>query len=700
MTDSHARSQAHRSKRRLETNPVDNRRKIQNVGMSESETSTNYPSTSVEHNSTSNGAIIKSGLPSEQSSNDIPKPHNLLNQSADIQREIFSYLNIFDLLNLRKTCKQLRLSVYEEFTRRQKRLLDLKYHLKFELLKTDQANARTGHAMCYHEPDNRVYVCGGATSSGAIRHDVAYFDLETSTWNKLICSTQQRFEPSCCVLATLCSYKNSLYLFGGYKSSGPDIASISRLDLSDKSWKVQFCGFFKTVCGHTSIMSYRGQMITYGGTEFFGNPSQVMYNYDCERRVMSTVFQHGTLPANRVLCAMSFVGDSHLVVCGGQSALGGESTKFCDVHLFAFEDPDSKAAGSWIEIEVENHHLWPRCVPAVASNGSNMLFFVGTPVDTTHMLVDSTQFSQLNDDPRTLRFAEKIIETSNPISCEDLCMTSTLYKERTKTLLSPQRNSNLHLYPNDQLITESSKAKTARCQLMMTEEQQLDYKPFKNIAAVCRRIICKHYDDRMVKFYVDDFHYVLNWICGGRHSNLCKNEGLTASYVLNDACFQQNGCVWIGLSRHFNSENNEEFTTQLVAVVFNLCRLSGLEMLVCPFPILSECQFWRENKTRNKNLIPVTDFLKLHVLFPVHRTLIDLPLSCTTYKLDLSEVIETKKVRLHQDPPRFLAPTFHNFSVMTSIKSGFLLFGGSDRVVHNDRSSIRPHAYSDTIILS
>ncbi|KAI6201919.1 hypothetical protein M3Y96_00893300 [Aphelenchoides besseyi] len=567
MTNSQAQPQDRRSKRRLETGSFDSRRKIQNVEMSESGTTTDYPSmsTEAEHNSTSNGAIITSGASSKQPSNGSLEHQNLLNQTADIQREIFSYLNIFDLFNLRKTCKQLRLSVYEELTRRQKRLLDMKYHLKFELLNTDQINARTGHAMCYHEPDNRVYVCGGSTSSGAIRHDVIYFDLETSTWNKLICNSLQRFQPSCCILATLCSYKNSLYLFGGWKSSTPDIASISRLDLSVKSWEVQYCGFYKTICGHTSIMNYRGQMITYGGANVQGNALQLMYHYDCERRIMMTVTQHGILPARRVLCAMSFVGDSHLVVCGGQSALDGGHTKFRDVHLFAFEDPDSKTAGSWIGIEIENHHLWPRCVPAFASNGSNTLFMVGTPVDATHMLVDSPQFSQLNDDPRTLQFAKKLIETSNPISCEDLCMTSTLYKERTKTLLSLQRLSNLNQYPNDQLITESSNAKTARCELMMTKEQNRDYKPFKSIAAVCRQIIRKHYDDRMVKFYVDDFYYVLNWLCGGRHNNFCKNEGLTASYVFSD-------------SRHFNCQDNEEFTIQLVAVVFNLCRLSGLEM--------------------------------------------------------------------------------------------------------------------------
>ncbi|KAI6188697.1 hypothetical protein M3Y98_00381900 [Aphelenchoides besseyi] len=104
MTNSQAQPQDRRSKRRLETGSFDSRRKIQNVEMSESGTTTDYPSmsTEAEHNSTSNGAIITSGASSKQPSNGSLEHQNLLNQTADIQREIFSYLNIFDLFNLRK----------------------------------------------------------------------------------------------------------------------------------------------------------------------------------------------------------------------------------------------------------------------------------------------------------------------------------------------------------------------------------------------------------------------------------------------------------------------------------------------------------------------------------------------------------------------------------------------------------------------
>jgi hypothetical protein len=38
-------------------------------------------------------------------------------------------------------------------------------------------NGRYGHSICYHAPQNRVYVCGGRTDQGAILNDMSYFDL-------------------------------------------------------------------------------------------------------------------------------------------------------------------------------------------------------------------------------------------------------------------------------------------------------------------------------------------------------------------------------------------------------------------------------------------------------------------------------------------------------------------------------------------
>ncbi|KAI6239125.1 hypothetical protein M3Y99_00615800 [Aphelenchoides fujianensis] len=616
-----------------------------------------------------------------------PKPEaplpttQLLDLPTDCMREVCGYLNVSELCILRKTCHQLKSFAQEELKRRKEHVFDLDHHLKFERVKVDMRNARLGHAMCYHEPENRVYVVGGMTSQGAIRHDLIFFDMERLVWDKLICNSHYGFQPSYCSFPSLCSYGNSLYLYGGFKENN-GFAAVSVLDLEKKSWELNYYATITPVYGQTAIMNKRGQMVIFGGKTVTGDLSNDLLRYDCNAKLLIKVAQSGTRPAARVLAALAFCEDSHVIVCGGQTRISGPADGFLDVHLFTFEDPETKTRGFWKQVEVENAHLWPRCAPVFAPAGPTSIFFVSRPIVADHILVDSAQFCRLNDDPRMLKFAEKLIETCDPISSQDLCM-APLSESRSNSIPVRPRTPDLQRYPSDRQMVEEGTCTSARCRLIMNEEQRRECKPFNSAAAVCSRLICDHYASKEVKFFTDDFSYTLNWIPFG------------------DGCFRQGGCVWNGLRKHFPAANNNQFLTQLVAVLYNINRLGAPKVPICAYPTLSRCRYWTGiRQEEDLHLIPLPDFLKLQVLFPVHRLVLDTPFTSTVFKLDFSKVLETNKVTFYQDPPRFMAPLFHRFAAMTRTKFGvgFVIFGGSDRSDENI-STVAP-VCSDTIIVS
>ncbi|KAI6177490.1 F-box only protein 42 [Aphelenchoides bicaudatus] len=590
--------------------------------------------------------------------------NEILKCSADILIRIGSCLDTNDLFNLSLTCRFMNSFVRRELDLRRRALFNGQRKLKAELMPPMGRQGRYGHCCIYHAPQNRVYVCGGRTDQGAILNDTSYFDLETQKWEKGIYADTTRFMPSKCLFASLCSYKDNLILFGGYhfdSTPATGLCKVFTLNLTQKRWSVTFCkANIKNLHGHSAIMHYEDAcMLTFGGHRIDGDSGgNEMYLYDCKSSDMSAVVQLNDRPSPRVFPALAFANPNNLVVVGGRTSIEEAYEILHDAYLFTFTNPQ-KTEGYWTRVEIEGVNLWPTCTPTFAQAG-NILYMVSQPMDTTHVLVDNSLICQLYNSGEAEEQLKK--PEIRKLCCNDALMACRRHDSNFGILSGRYLQDSSLLDPENRLTRS-----IASFPELNSEGSQ------NSLINDCRNAIAEFYARKQVFFNKDDLQCVLMWLNSARHSRECLKYKIGQYRSCSGVCFKPKGCIYEVLKKYFQS-NGEAFLNQMCAILYNFTGYSQPDFAAVDFPPLEECRFW--SGEQQGNVIPMTEFLKMQSLLPVHRVFFDAPLTTTIYKLDLKHVVEQHKIRLKQDPVRFMAPLFNKYSAMTFTENGFLLCGG------------------------
>uniref|UniRef100_A0AC34PUA3 F-box domain-containing protein n=1 Tax=Panagrolaimus sp. JU765 TaxID=591449 RepID=A0AC34PUA3_9BILA len=219
---------------------------------------------------------------------------------------------------------------------------------------------RGGHAACFSNSDNSMYIFGGCTSRYSPLSDLWKFDLDTLEWKRI---PHQGDLPSARSLCSLVDCGEVLILFGGY----------ARSSMNPINQNVQFFGdlFYyvkkqqkwiqvgpenssiKALASHGASIIQNRWMIIYGGSSGEDYSGDV-YVYDLYRQIWASVQCFGEPPSPRHGHCQVVVDNYNILIIGGAGVIRGV---YSDIFLLTFEPCMFKA--TWNSIKVLNKELWP-----------------------------------------------------------------------------------------------------------------------------------------------------------------------------------------------------------------------------------------------------------------------------------------------------------------------------------------------------
>ncbi|CAD5216613.1 unnamed protein product [Bursaphelenchus okinawaensis] len=271
---------------------------------------------------------------------------------------------------------------------------------KFEKLRWYETNkmdfgGRFGHAMCYHKPQNRVYVFGGINENKAMLNDLRYFCMRTRTWNLEVYESPERDGPEAMSFASLVSYKDSLILFGLFPNDCASSFRILVLDVPSRRWSTVYRNKPEEVVGNTfghSAVVMEGKVIYFGGMTRNGIPCNRMFIYFPDTMAVQVVELENP-PSPRVLSALAVLDSTRLLLVGGRTGIQPPFESYQDAFIVKFLDEEFKTA-TCTTLPIENPAAYPHSVYA-NSNTSDKMIIVSEPRDCTKVNLDSFCLRQL-----------------------------------------------------------------------------------------------------------------------------------------------------------------------------------------------------------------------------------------------------------------------------------------------------------------
>lgn len=156
---------------------------------------------------------------------------------------------------------------------------------------------------CATALNGKIYVAGGNNSTGTTTNTAHCYDPVTNQWTSLTNIPGSRRS------ASLVTYNNTIWLFGGYSGS-TDIGTLHYYNFSNNTWVSRAS---TTVMNSHSAVVIGNRMYVYGGNGLSGPRSQVhIYNFDTNQW---TTGRSGA--TRRIHAAAAYKGKMY--VAGGSS---------------------------------------------------------------------------------------------------------------------------------------------------------------------------------------------------------------------------------------------------------------------------------------------------------------------------------------------------------------------------------------------
>ena len=194
--------------------------------------------------------------------------------------------------------------------------------------------ARSGHSCVVYE--NAMYLFGGL---GEHRHnDLWKFDFETHSWTEIPGKDPSKLPSKRCKHSA-CVYEKTMYVFGGWDSSGK-LNDMYRYIFGRNEWEVIPCSNAPRARSAHSVAVYQHHMYLFGGIG--DNKFNDMHRFSFKTQRWSAVQQRNPPPRRSSYGGVHVFNDRLYIVCG----LG--CGKFNDCHAFDFRSSE------WREIKCEN----------------------------------------------------------------------------------------------------------------------------------------------------------------------------------------------------------------------------------------------------------------------------------------------------------------------------------------------------------
>ena len=190
---------------------------------------------------------------------------------------------------------------------------------------------RSGHSAVVH--GNAMYIFGGL---GEYRsNDLFKFDFESGTWTEIKPNDEGKVPSKRCKHSA-CIYQNTMYVFGGWDSSGK-LNDMYRYHFDRNEWEVVTCTNPPSARSAHSVVVHENHMYLFGGIG--ANKFNDLYRFGF-RNNQWTMVQQRSPPPRRSSYGGAHVYNGRLyVVCG----LG--CGKFNDCHAFDFRTSE------WTELK-------------------------------------------------------------------------------------------------------------------------------------------------------------------------------------------------------------------------------------------------------------------------------------------------------------------------------------------------------------
>jgi len=247
---------------------------------------------------------------------------------------------------------------------------------------------RYSHAACSYK--NSMYVFGGCTSTNTTFNDLWKLNLSTRSWVRPLPIGSYPSPKAC---ATLVLYKDSLFLYGGWaQSNSSPMHQVCQLfnelniyRLKTNKWDYEYTHPPPPAAAGHSATVHRDQMIVFGGIRrqlSSGHPSQDILCYNLENNSWSEPTIDEPKPQGRYGQTQVVLDDEHLLIIGG---CGGPNSIFNDVWLLSM----TELKWRWKELTVEGKessacHMW--CSPGCKVD--NLVVFLcrnsNTPTSSPH----------------------------------------------------------------------------------------------------------------------------------------------------------------------------------------------------------------------------------------------------------------------------------------------------------------------------
>ncbi|CAD5223120.1 unnamed protein product [Bursaphelenchus xylophilus] len=528
--------------------------------------------------------------------------------------------------------------------------------------------ARFGHAMCFHKPQNRIYIFGGVNQNMAMLNDLRHFCLRKRRWSLDVYEYPQLDGPEAMSFATLLSYKDSLILFGVFVNDYGSSFRILVLDLISKQWNTIYRNKPTDVAGNTighSAVVMEEKVIFFGGITRWNEVTNRIFVYFPETTAIQVV-DVDYPPIPRVLPALCVLDQRRILIIGGRSSLQQPFTRHEDAFQIDFDDEFKTAKCT--KLEIENPEIFPPSVYAHTSTEDGKLIIVSTPARCSHVSVDSQYLQRLFQQGKaTERFFD--------IKHEKLPLFLCLYRNKAAELgeidhSSYPKPSNVYQFAS--AIKSFEHTAPIRLSTYIEDDQSfletLNYS-WRDAVATVERL-------RGFTMYAHDHFHCLLWLTRDHPTDKCN------THQGSMMCYKVGGCVYNSL-RQFYSRETDDFVIGLLKTMYQLyCLSQGGYPTNSPFPPLQDDpEIITEPVISDE--FPISRLLELQTLVPVHRTIIDTPLSSTFFTVDLNYVRETGKIRFSQQTPAFNSPHYQQYAPVVSTNYELFTCGGVDPMVND-----------------